>query len=184
MLPIYLRTCLVLLLLRWLIRVYKTDRVGSLHNTHRVQGKTYRMLKAHPVTRPEALERLVFLRNTAMELSTRIEPSKGAVLAARLQTAILQELAPPHTRFIASTRDKGVVINICLRDASSGALLSREHSVYVFVHELAHVITKSFGHTKEFQDNMATLVQAAKQAAFLSSPLKEALYCGQLVQMD
>ena len=53
--------------------------------------------------------------------------------------------------------------------------------MFVVIHELAHVMTKSVGHTQEFWDNMAYLLERAEELKiYVPKNYKESPvdYCG------
>lgn len=53
-------------------------------------------------------------------------------------------------------------IYICVRE-KDGKLANTNTSIFVLLHELAHVATDSYGHTKEFWRNMKYLVELAEE---------------------
>lgn len=52
-------------------------------------------------------------------------------------------------------------VYMCLYD-QNGKYYDYNHLVYVAIHELSHVITKSIGHTDEFHENFMKLLQVAE----------------------
>lgn len=62
----------------------------------------------------------------------------------------------------AYTVNKGDELRICIRDPSKDKLFEDENtSVFVLLHEMAHLSSLSWGHGKEFKENFAKLVKAA-----------------------
>ena len=59
--------------------------------------------------------------------------------------------------------NKGEDIYICLRDKETNQFIDNNIIMFVVIHELAHVMTKSIGHTKEFWDNMDYLLHKANE---------------------
>lgn len=53
-------------------------------------------------------------------------------------------------------------IYICVRE-KNGALANYNTSLFVLLHELAHVATDTYGHTKEFWKNMKYLLELAEE---------------------
>ena len=53
-------------------------------------------------------------------------------------------------------------IHICVRE-KDGKLADMNTSLFVLLHELAHVATDSYGHTKEFWKNMKFLLELAEE---------------------
>ena len=70
------------------------------------------------------------------------------------------------------------VIYICLKD-KHGKYYNRNMLCYVLIHEYAHVLCKSIGHTEEFYSIFANLLQKAAQRKMYDPsipPLDD--YCG------
>jgi len=53
------------------------------------------------------------------------------------------------------------VITLCLQDPASGKEYNMDILMYVTLHEVAHILTKSIGHTEEFKQNFAKLLKLA-----------------------
>jgi hypothetical protein len=78
--------------------------------------------------------------------------------------------------------NKGEKIVLCIRSKDKEARLEDENILmFVSLHELGHVMTKSTGHTDEFWDNFRFLLKASikigayKRQDFRRKPVK---YCG------
>ncbi len=119
-----------------------------------------------------------------MEVLKKNFPNKPQVL--RLQANFK---ADPH-RFLESTPDaehtsysvnKGESVHFCLRQRADDTLVNENIMTFVALHEMAHMITQSIGHTTEFWNNFGWLLREAEGAGlytpedFKSHP---ALYCG------
>jgi hypothetical protein len=50
--------------------------------------------------------------------------------------------------------------------------------------ELAHIITKSMGHTPEFNENMTLLVKACQEIRVLPHKIPPAFHCGEFLSFD
>lgn len=62
----------------------------------------------------------------------------------------------------AYTVNKGDELRICVRDPDKDKMFEDENtSMFVLLHEMAHLASKSWGHGKEFRENFAKLVKAA-----------------------
>jgi hypothetical protein len=62
----------------------------------------------------------------------------------------------------AYTVNKGDELRICIRDSDKDEEFEDENtSMFVLLHEMAHLSSKSWGHGKEFRENFAKLVKAA-----------------------
>ena len=180
---IFFYCTLITIVLTFVIAGYYQNAL-NLHETHVVDGVFYKILKTNDLTKSDTLSRLIFLKETAFMIATKLEPSKANILLSRLRKTTFSELSPPYTPYIASTIDKGRVINICIRDTMSGSLLSKEHTLYVFVHELAHVITTSVGHTPEFNENMTLLVNVCQEIGVLPRIITPKFHCGEFLSFD
>ena len=84
-----------------------------------------------------------------------------------------------HTSYSVN---KGEKIVFCLRQKDQAQQLVRENLImFVALHELAHIMTKTIGHTDEFWDNFKFLLKHAlkmgiyKEEDFKNKPQK---YCG------
>ena len=78
----------------------------------------------------------------------------------------------------AFTENKSV-ITLCLADPNNKKEYDMNTMMYVSLHELAHVITKSQGHTSEFKDNFSKLLRFGNKLGFYdpSKPMPTN-YCG------
>ena len=76
--------------------------------------------------------------------------------------------------------NKGQKISICIRNKDN-SFIDNNTVIFVVIHELAHVMTDSIGHTKEFWDNMKYLLEKAEEINIYSpqdyntNPIN---YCG------
>ena len=76
--------------------------------------------------------------------------------------------------------NKGQKISICIRNKDN-SFIDNNTVIFVVIHELAHVMTDSIGHTKEFWDNMKYLLERAEEINIYSpqdyntNPIN---YCG------
>jgi predicted metal-dependent hydrolase len=68
----------------------------------------------------------------------------------------------PHEKYTSYSVNKGEKIVFCLRAKNKKEQLVKENViVFVALHELAHVMTKSVGHTDEFWANFQFLLKVA-----------------------
>jgi predicted metal-dependent hydrolase len=151
------------------------------HDTHTIRGTTYRVMRTHKNTKSDALLRLMYLKKTAISIAAQLEEPHSERLSKRLRNTIFEELSPPYTPYIASTVNKGDKINICVRNMTTGSLYSKEHMVYVLMHELAHILTDNMGHGQDFEENMNLLVRTSQSIGVIRLALPSVPYCGQMV---
>jgi predicted metal-dependent hydrolase len=88
----------------------------------------------------------------------------------------------PGNKYTSYSINKGDKIVFCLRAKDgSDKLVGLNTMMFVAIHELAHLMTKSIGHTTEFWDNMRFLLKKGikigvyEKQDFNSIPVE---YCG------
>jgi predicted metal-dependent hydrolase len=82
-------------------------------------------------------------------------------LKTRFQPDNISE-STPHEKYTSYSVNKGEKIIFCLRAKNKSEQLVKENViVFVALHELAHVMTKSVGHTDEFWSNFQFLLKIA-----------------------
>lgn len=67
--------------------------------------------------------------------------------------------------------NKGSEMSLCIRDKNDKDYKIHELNLIMFVvlHELAHIMSKSYGHNEEFGDNFVFLLEEANQAGVYSN---------------
>ena len=93
----------------------------------------------------------------------------------------------PTSEYTAYSENKGEKLAFCLnREKNDSNNLIDEHTLmFVSIHELSHIMTKSIGHKQEFWDNFKFLLENAKDAGihnpedYKTAPKK---YCGMKIQ--
>ena len=88
----------------------------------------------------------------------------------------------PTSEHTAYSENKGEKMAFCLNEDKQGTrLIDLSTLTFVAIHELAHLMTASIGHTEEFWDNFKFLLQSAKKSGiyepvdYSKSPVQ---YCG------
>lgn len=89
----------------------------------------------------------------------------------------------PTSEFTAFSENKGEKLAFCLNKQREGVsnMIDEHTLMFVAIHELAHVATKSIGHKTEFWDNFKFLLENAKDAGihvptdYKNTPAE---YCG------
>lgn len=78
--------------------------------------------------------------------------------------------------------NKGEKLVICIKEKDpEESFIDMNTVMFVIIHELAHVITKSIGHTKEFWDNMKYLLEEGEKIGIYTPEdysKKPKMYCG------
>ena len=98
-------------------------------------------------------------------------------------TKIMETL--PNSEFTAYSENKGEKLAFCLHTKKNGSqLIDMNTLTYVAIHELAHIATKSIGHTPEFWKNFKFLLTQAEKINiynpidYKNNPQK---YCGMTI---
>jgi hypothetical protein len=91
----------------------------------------------------------------------------------------------PTSELTAFSENKGEKLAFCLaRTKHSEHLIDENTLIFVYIHELAHIATKSIGHKKEFWDNFKFLLEEAKETGFYSPvdyKKDNQTYCGMTI---
>jgi predicted metal-dependent hydrolase len=88
-----------------------------------------------------------------------ISDERVQLLVNRFNPDVLSE-SLPNTSYTSYSVDKGKKIVFCLRSKDDkNKLIDMNTIMFVAIHELAHIMTKSIGHTEEFWDNMRYLLK-------------------------
>ncbi len=108
------------------------------------------------------------------EIATRLE--------TRWKKCTLKETGS-NERSAAYTVNKGDEMRICVRN-SNNKLENINTSMFVIIHELAHLMSISYGHGSEFKDNFNYIIHLASSIGtyqpqdFTGAPVN---YCGNIV---
>ena len=109
-----------------------------------------------------AVEQLVKIDDFLLKLNKLLveEHPDHILIQKKLKKPITLKELPDNSKHIAYTLNKNNLY-ICLRD-KSGEFENQYNRVYfVAMHELAHIITKSVGHTEEYWDNYRLVLKTA-----------------------
>jgi len=93
----------------------------------------------------------------------------------------------PTSAFTAYSENKGEKVAFCLNQqkADNNNLIDENTLLFVAIHELAHIMTKSIGHKSEFWANFKFLLENAKDAG-IHDPVdykkKPQEYCGMKIR--
>lgn len=92
----------------------------------------------------------------------------------------------PTSKYTAYSENKGEKLAFCLdTEKNNGQLIDINTLTYVALHELAHIATKSIGHTDEFWNNFKFLITEAKTLNiynpidYKNNPVR---YCGMTIK--
>lgn len=114
---------------------------------------------------------------------TKKYPDKDNVMRLKLKFRPENiEESEAGSKYTSYSVNKGEKIVFCIRSKDKEARLEDENTLmFVALHEIGHVMTKSTGHTEEFWDNFKFLLKEAikigvyKRQDFRKNPQK---YCG------
>lgn len=149
-----------------------------------VNGKKYCLREREKID--EASDLLAKVEQRCKKLVKYMEekyPNKEEVkrLVEGFSDTIIQETLPTST-LTAYSENKGDKIALCLlKEKEKTQLIDIDTLTFVAIHELAHIMTESIGHKKEFWTNFKFLLENAKEANiynprdFKKSPQQ---YCG------
>ena len=93
----------------------------------------------------------------------------------------------PTSKLVAYSENKGEKIAFCLNKDknNNNELIDQQTLMFVALHELAHVMTVSVGHTTEFWTNFKFLIKKSKKIG-IYSPVdyekKNVEYCGMTIK--
>ena len=87
----------------------------------------------------------------------------------------------PGSQHVAYSVNKGDELSICLRDTDTERFIDTNTLHFVAIHELAHIMSRSSGHTDEFWDNMKFLLEKAVEKGIYTAEdyqTRPVNYCG------
>lgn len=152
-----------------------------------VDGRTYKVRDM--ADKQQAADMLANLR---LKLTTLCDKLKAKYPDKIQVKQICDNFKSDPDRFLEATPDakhtsysvnKGEQIHLCLRQrqGSDESLVQENVMMFVALHELAHICTKSVGHTQEFWNNFGWLLKEAESLGlytytdFAAQPVS---YCG------
>tara|TARA_Y100001935_G_scaffold255363_1_gene267959 strand:+ start:16889 stop:17467 length:579 start_codon:yes stop_codon:yes gene_type:complete len=114
----------------------------------------------------EAAEKLSSINTKLKQLIDSLDESerKGIKrLKERYNPYTLSE-TEENSKFTSYSLNKGEKIALCIRKNRDNMVFEDENTIlFVAIHELSHIMTKSVGHEKEFWENMAFLLEKADE---------------------
>ena len=88
-----------------------------------------------------------------------------------------------HTSY---SLNKGEKISLCLREKSDDVIFEDDNTIiFVVIHELAHLMSESIGHTDEFWDNMRYLLEESRKIGIykvVDYKKENVEYCGMYIK--
>ena len=86
-----------------------------------------------------------------------------------------------YSRHTSYSVNKGEQMVVCLRQKEDDSFVDNNTILFVILHELAHIMTRSIGHTEEFWTNFKFLLKEAEQFNLYKKEdynSKSKRYCG------
>jgi hypothetical protein len=142
-------------------------------------GKTYKVRRSTPESQLNAAQKLEYFRSDLEKLVDYCYQKKiptvedSERLYNRFQTTKIHETASSDAS-AAYVINKGEELRVCLNG-------NENDTMFVLLHELAHIMSESYGHNSEFKKNMDFLVKEAVKVGiyqpvdYTKTPIE---YCG------
>ena len=166
--------------------VYKQSAYPMSYVKSTVDGERY--LVRNMEDKQEAADRLARVRDCMVRLRKALEqkfpekPFVQNILKNCDFSADRFSESTPDASFTSYSVNKGEKVYMCLRQRDSSERLVEENIlIFVGLHEMTHVGTSNIGHTSEFWNNFAWVLQQAeslnmyKYQDFAAHPVE---YCG------
>tara|TARA_Y100000741_G_scaffold350867_1_gene321399 strand:+ start:2309 stop:2872 length:564 start_codon:yes stop_codon:yes gene_type:complete len=152
--PVFL--IIILLLILVLYNSFKTDliKVQSINNKYYYTQKVKSL---------EASKILIILEEFAKKLSHYVikENPENLYIKNKLKkNIIIKEIPSKYSKFVSYIQNKHVIY-ICLRKDKYTFENNINELYYILMHEIAHLITKKYGHDTEYWDNYKLLLNTA-----------------------
>ena len=148
-----------------------------------VDGRSYLVRKLPD--KQEAADRLATLsQNLKRVIQQCAAKPSDAEAVKRLESnfkgdTIIEHM--PGNTYVSHSVNKGQELSICVRDKDSNAFIDPNTVMFVALHELAHVMSVSTGHTPEFWANMKYLLERGSEIGVyqpVDYSKTPAMFCG------
>lgn len=178
-----LSTIIIIIILILLIIFNKFEGFMDLVDSH-INGKSYLVQEDLPdqVTAANKLAKVeLFIKSFMNYLNNnyltdpRIERLNENLKEINLQESEIEKGVSSYTV------NKGELISVCVRDKKN---LDEFHDyqliLFVIIHELAHVASKTYGHNDEFHTNFKWLLEEAVNVGYIPQnyTVNPVTYCG------
>lgn len=134
----------------------------------------------------KAANKLAEINQSVLKLIDNLDKEKEGTdrLIKRYNPDNLSE-TEPGAKYTSYSVNKGEQISICLRKSDESGFEENNIVMFVVIHELAHVMTKTIGHDETFWKNMKYLLEEAEKIG-LYIPVDYSIhnvdYCGMEVK--
>lgn len=133
----------------------------------------------------EAARKLARINNNIDKIIKKLKDDNkndyGEKLERKYNDEKLGETIPGTSEYKSYSVNKGEEIKICLRNEDTNDFIDDNIIMFVVIHELAHVITDTTGHTDEFWDKMKYLLEISEDINIYKPVNYEEtpeIYCG------
>ncbi len=156
----------------------------------KVDGRKY--LVQNHADKQQAADNLATIRKNLVKLVQELKKkNKGNVDIERMVNNFNPNNISESTqdnKYTSYSVNKGEKIVFCLRSRDEkNNLVELNTMMFVALHELAHTMTKSIGHTQEFWDNFRILLKNARKLGIyerVNYDKKPVEYCGTKITND
>jgi hypothetical protein len=154
-------TIIIVVLLLVVLLHYESKYSELTYITSTVDGKQYMVRNRED--KLEAANMLATIRNNLLKIVAYLrknnysDPKVKRLVEKYKPEKISESL--PNTNYTSYSVNKGEKIVFCIRSKKTHKLANINTMMFVAIHELAHVMTVSIGHTDEFWDNMKYLLK-------------------------
>jgi len=171
---------LLLIIIIFLLICVNKIKLGDDTIEESYNGSVYRVRKSNPTTQLNTAKKLDKLREKLQTLvdycyENNIPTAEDASrMKSRFKHTQISETATNESS-AAYVVNKGQELRVCLKDENEN------DTMFVLLHELAHIMSKSYGHNDEFKKNMDILVKEAVKLGmyhptdYTKTPIN---YCG------
>ncbi len=160
LLAILIMAICALIVIRFIYRylmdkVYAKDSVNELHLVADLPDKS---------KSAELLGEIKKRLKGIIEYSIKMDPKNPDImlLKKRFNPSNVQETSV-NDAGTSYTIDKGSEMHLCLREKANKELHGINLLMFVAIHELAHIMSSSYGHNQEFTKNFKYLLKKASQ---------------------
>lgn len=166
--------------------VFDTYYQGNLEYVTASDGEVYEV-QSRP-DKQAAADLLAAIRARLEQLNKHLERTasddpRTVRLVVKFHPDRISE-GPENSKYTSYSVNKGERLVFCLRQKDkAGTLMDLNTMLFVAIHELAHICTKSVGHTEEFWDNMRWLLEHAINIGVYADQdfKKPQPYCGIMI---
>ncbi len=140
-------------------KLFKNGEVITIKS--KLDGRNYIVRKLPDAIK--AADKLATINSNVQKLISTLNTGKKGVskLKSRYNPNTLSETGI-GAKYTSYSVNKGEKISICVRQIDD-SFIDDNTIMFVVIHELAHVMSESIGHTKEFWDNMKYLLEEGEK---------------------